>query len=57
MTENNKYIFELDTFTCGTIRDTVEAQNLMEAFNIVDGTYGVDGIEYKNFKIELLKKG
>ena len=53
----NKYIYELVPYEGQPITDVVEADDLMQAFNIIDGEYGLSCGLFKDVSIELLKKG
>lgn len=55
--ENNKYVYELIDYEGRKTSDVVEANNLFEAFNIIDGLYGFDDGMFQDIDIKLLKKG
>lgn len=53
----NKYLYELYPYEGNKIKDVVEADDLMQAFNIIDGEFGLSCGLFRDVRIELLKKG
>lgn len=54
--ENSKFLYELIDFEGKKTKDVVKANNLFEAFSIVDGIYGLDDGLFQDVSIELLSK-
>ena len=52
----SKYLYELIPYEGNKIKDTIEAEDLMQAFNIIDGEYGLASGLFKDINIELLRR-
>lgn len=53
----NKYVYELVPYEGKPIADVIEADDLMQAFNIIDGEFGLSSGLFRDVSIKLLKKG
>lgn len=57
MTKNlNRYLYKLIPYEGSPIIDTVDVEDLMQAFNMIDGEFGLSSQLFKNISIELLRR-
>lgn len=52
----NKYLYKLIPYEGKSIKDDVIADDLMQAFNLIDGEYGLSSGLFQDISIELVRR-